>query len=90
MRVTQDACFSLMAHTKQILLVTVCDATAGIGAACRTDARQTDGGWTDGGRTDRRGSRNSYLDLHSTAHPSPLITMVPMMSERKGSIKFRH
>ena len=57
LRVTQDAYFSLLSHTKQLLLVTFSDTTAGIGASFRTDAR-TDGG----GRTDRRGSRNSYLD----------------------------
>ena len=63
LRVTQDAYFSLLSHTKQLLLVTFSDTTAGIGASFRTDARthgRTDGG---GGRTDRRGSRNSYLDI---------------------------
>ena len=61
LRVTQNAYFSLMTHTKQLLLVTFCYTTAGIGASFRTDARRTaDGG---GGRTDRRGSRNSYLDI---------------------------
>ena len=47
-----------MIHTKQLLLVTFCQPTAGIGVSFRTDAQRTDGG----GRTDRRGSRNSYLD----------------------------
>ena len=60
LRVTQDAYFSLLSHTKQLLLVTFSDTTAGIGASFRTDARTAaDGG---GGRTDRCGSRNSYLD----------------------------
>ena len=49
LRVTQSAYFSLMTHTKQLLLVTACDTTARIGASFRTDAR------TDG-RKDRRGS----------------------------------
>ena len=57
LRVTQDAYFSLLSHTKQLLLVTFFDTTVGIGASFRTDAR-TDGG----GRTDRHGSQNSYLD----------------------------
>ena len=58
----QDAYFSLLSHTKQLLLVTFSDTTAGIGASFRTDAQTAaDGG---GGRTDRRGSRNSYLDLN--------------------------
>ena len=61
LRVTQNAYFSLITHTKQLLLVTFSDTTAGIGASFRTDAR-THGRRTDGGRTDRRGSRNSYLD----------------------------
>ena len=51
LRVTQDAYFSLLSHTKQLLLVTFSDTTAGIEASFRTD-----------GRTDRRGSRKSYLD----------------------------
>ena len=58
---TQHACFSLMTHIKQSLSVKVCDTTAGNGASFRTHAR-TDGG--GGGRTDRRGSRNSYLDMN--------------------------
>ena len=56
LRVTQDAYFSLLSHTKQLLLVTFSDTTAGIGANFRTD------GPDGGGRTDRRGSRNSHLD----------------------------
>ena len=38
LRVTQNAYFSLMTHTKQLLLVTVCDTTARIGAIFPTDA----------------------------------------------------
>ena len=49
-RVTQDAYFSLLTHTKQLLFVTFCDTLAGIEVSF----------WTDG-----RGSRNSYLDLKS-------------------------
>ena len=60
LRVTQNAYFSLITHTKQLLLVTFSDTTAEIGASFRTDARRRT---EDGGRTDRRGSRNSYLDL---------------------------
>ena len=41
-----------MTHTKQPLLVTVCDTTAGNGASFWTDARTRGGG----GRTDKRGS----------------------------------
>ena len=59
LRVTQNAYFSLITHTKQLLLVTFSDTTAGIGASFRTDTRRTDG---SGGRTDGRGSRNSHLD----------------------------
>ena len=61
LRVTQHAYFSLLTHTKQLLLVTFCDPTAGIWVIFRTHGRRTHGR-TDG-RTDRRGSRNSYLDL---------------------------
>ena len=64
LRVTQDAYFSLMTHTKQLLLVTFCYTAAGIGASFRTHGRRTedggrrteDGGRRTDGRTDRRGS----------------------------------
>ena len=36
LRVAQDAYFSLMTHTKQLLLETFCDNTAGIGASFQT------------------------------------------------------
>ena len=52
LRMTQNAYFLLVTHTKQLLLVTFCDLTAGTGVSFRTHARRTDGG----GRTDRRGS----------------------------------
>ena len=39
LRVTQNAYFSLITYTKQLLLVTFSDTTAGIGASFRTDAR---------------------------------------------------
>ena len=61
LRVTKDAYFSLLTHTKQLLLVTFCDMLAGIEVSFwadgtgRTDKR-TDG-WTD-----RREVWNSYLD----------------------------
>ena len=64
-RVSQDAYFSLLTHTKQLLLVTFCDTTAGNAYSLRTHERtneRTDertNGWTDG-----RGSRNSYLDKY--------------------------
>ena len=56
LRVTQTAYFSLMTHTKQLLLVTFCYTTAGIGASFQTH------GQTEDKRTDRRGSRDSYLN----------------------------
>ena len=40
LRVTQNAYFSLITHTKQLLLVTFSDTTAGIGASFWTDAQQ--------------------------------------------------
>ena len=59
---TQNEYFSLLTHTKQLLLVTFCDTLAGIEVSFWVDGTgRTDGrnhGWTD-----RRGSRNSYLDL---------------------------
>ena len=41
LRVTQNEYFSLIAHTKQLLLVTFCDTTAGIRASFRTQGRRT-------------------------------------------------
>ena len=47
-RVTQNAYFSLITHTKQLLLVTYSDITAGIGASFGADARMPEGeGQTD-------------------------------------------
>ena len=48
LRVTQDVYFSLLTHTKQLLLVTFCYTSAGIQASFRTHGR------TDGGRKDRQ------------------------------------
>ena len=48
LRVTQNAYFSLMAHTKHLLLATICCTTAGIEVSFRTDGGRTDG------RKDRR------------------------------------
>ena len=48
LRVTQNAYFSLMTHTKQLLLVTFCYTTAGIGVSFRTHARETEDGRTEG------------------------------------------
>ena len=58
---TQNADFSLITHTKQLLLVTFCDTTAEIGASFRTQG-QTDGRRIDKRKTNRHGSPNSYLD----------------------------
>ena len=63
-----------LTNTKLLLLVTFCDTLAGIEVRFgrtepdgRTDGRTEPDGRTDGttehGWTDRRGSRNSYLDM---------------------------
>ena len=39
LRVTQNAYFSLIKHTKQLLLVTFCNLTAGTGVSFWMDAR---------------------------------------------------
>ena len=41
LRMTQDAYFSLMTHTKQLLFMTFCCTTAGIEVSFRTDGRRT-------------------------------------------------
>ena len=62
-RLTQDAYLSLWTHTKQLLLVTFCHTNTGNGANFRTHGWRTDGRMAEDGRTDRRGSRNSYLNV---------------------------
>ena len=57
LRVTQNVYFSLLTLTKKPLLVTFCDPTAETGVTFKTDGRRRKGS------ADRRGSRNSYLDL---------------------------
>ena len=54
LRVTQDAYFSLLTHTKQLLLVTFCDTLAGIEVSF----------WADGtGRTERERERDGQTDV---------------------------
>ena len=53
LRVTLNAYFSLITHTKQLLLVTFCYTTAGIGASFKThgqptDGKQTESRWAEG------------------------------------------
>ena len=43
LRVTQDAYFSLMTHTKQLLLVTFCDTTAGNGSYFQSHGQTANG-----------------------------------------------
>ena len=64
LKVTLNEYYSLTTHTKQLLLVTFCDKTAGSGVRFRTHRRKTEDRRTDGW-TDKRGSRNSYLDVVS-------------------------
>ena len=47
LRVTQNAYFSLLTHTKQVSLAAFCDSTAGNGASFRTLGR-TNGERTEG------------------------------------------
>ena len=53
---TQDVHFSLLTHSKQLLLLTFCDTAAETEVSVRTHERKRNG-WTD-----KRGSQNSYLD----------------------------
>ena len=43
LRVTQNAYFSLLTHTKKLLLVTYCDLTAETGVSFQTHGMETDG-----------------------------------------------
>ena len=47
LRVTQNVYFSLLTHTKQVLLVTFCHTTAGNGASFRTHTHGHMHGRTD-------------------------------------------
>ena len=62
---TQHAYFSLLTHTKQLLLMTFCDTLTGIEVSFWTDrTRRTepDGRNRTDGWTDTLESQNSYLD----------------------------
>ena len=52
LRVTKNAYFSLLIHTKKLLLVTFCDPTAETGVSFRTDGQRIDGGHMEEGQTD--------------------------------------
>ena len=57
LRVTQNAYFSLLTHTKKLLLVTICDPTAETGVSFRTHERKRNGNGTE---TERK--RNGWTD----------------------------
>ena len=57
---TQDAYFSFLTHTKQLLLVTFCETTAGNWKKWKCDVRTDVRTY---GRTDRHEVWNSYLDV---------------------------
>ena len=59
-RVTQDAYFSLLTHTKQLLLVTFCDTLAGIEVSFWADGTGRTNGRTNG-RTD--GQTNVEVEI---------------------------
>ena len=56
LRLTQNAYFSFLTHTKQLLLVTFCDNLAGIEVSFRTHGR------TNGTMDRQTWKSNSYLD----------------------------
>ena len=64
--VTKNVYFSLLTHTNQLLLVTLCHTPAGIGNSKVGRDADADGRrrtpTTDAVRTDRRECRNSYVD----------------------------
>ena len=57
LRLTLNAYFSLITHTKQLLLVTLCDPTAGIGVSFRKHGR------TDGRRTAAEGQTDVAVEI---------------------------
>ena len=68
---TQDAYFSCLTHTKQLLLLTFCDTTSENWVSFGHTNTQTHG-WTD-----RRGNQNSYLDsLANNAEQPVIVTQV--------------
>ena len=60
LKVTQDAYFSLLTHTKQLLLVTFCDTLAGIEFSFWPDGTGRTDGQTNG-RTD--GQTNVEVEI---------------------------
>ena len=84
LRVTQDAYFSLLTHTKQLLFVKFCDRLAGIEVIFWTDGRNHE--WTD-----RRGSRNSYLDFKVLwALEMSFLLLKKFMIKRNCSIRMKY
>ena len=88
----QNAYFSLLTHTKQLLLVTFCDTLAGIEVSFWADGTErTDGTGRTDGWTDRRGSRNNYLDIiiltiyflffPINKHKTPFIGLLSILGE---------
>ena len=65
LRVTHIKYFSLLTHTKQLLLVTFCDKSAGIWVSFLTHGNIERQKINLEGWTDRREGWNSYLDLLS-------------------------
>ena len=61
LEVTKNVYFSLLTHTNQLLLVTLCHTPAGIGNL-EVGRDGTGRRRTDAVRTDRRECRNSYVD----------------------------
>ena len=52
LRFTKNTYFSLLSHTKELLVVTFCDKTAGIEASSRTHRQ-----------ADRHGGLNTYFNV---------------------------
>ena len=64
LRVIQNAYFSLITHTKQLLLVTFCYTTAGIGASFQTHAfGRTEEEEEDEGQTDMEVEMVIYIQI---------------------------
>ena len=73
LRVTQDVYFSLLTHTKQLLLVTFCHTTAGNGASFRTH-RRNDG--QNDGRTEWRTDGQTVLRKITKIVPGVIICVI--------------
>ena len=83
LRVTQHAYFLIIIHTKQLLLVTFCQPTAGIRASFRMDGRKM-----DGGRIDKKTAEGQTdVEVEIVAKTFPLNPFFPTVHGKEARLQ---